>query len=372
MNRTRGTALAFALALCLLAACGDRLRPLALTSPTALPPAVDEPLSRALEQALSKQSWDELEIEVECGGEAGMRSVTVFGSGVAIWDQERQLTLERGEIRLLLEAFRQQGFASLAERYGGRDDPAPGEPSLALELVCRVKLRLDGVEKQVFQLAGGRQSAALRELAEEVLAAVAGAGAEGERAASLAEGLAKVADGRLAGETVVLQLLEEAERPEQGEGGWLLRLEAGRATAQASPADGAEARVLALSATDISELARRLAEEEVADLPGNLYAPRYVDLALEVLGRGRSLQARQFAGLTRDTHGEAQRRFERVVEMLHQLYLRVEADGRPEGCRRGPVPYFVYRSITSSIARRHTAQKPTSSRVNMVQSSCGR
>lgn len=333
MNRTRGTALALALTLCLLAACGERRRPVALTSPAALPPAAGEPLSRALERALSRQSWDELEIEVECGGEAGMRSATLFGSGVGIWGQERQLTLGRDQIRLLLEAFRRHGFASLAERYGGRDDPAPGEPSLALELVCRVKLRLDGVEKQVFQLAGGRQSAALRELAEEVLAAVAGAGAEGERAASLAEGLAKVADGRLAGETLVLQILEEAERAEQGEGGWLLRLEAGRATAEAPAAEGAggESRVLALSATEISELARRLAEEEVADLPGNLYAARYVDLALEVLGRGRSVQARQFAGTTRDTHGEAQRRFERVVELLHRLYLRVEADGRPEG-----------------------------------------
>ena len=34
--------------------------------------------------------------------------------------------------------------------------------------------------------------------------------------------------------------------------------------------------------------------------------------------------------------------------------------------------HFAYMRITRSMARRQTAQKPTSSRVNMMQSCCGR
>ena len=37
-----------------------------------------------------------------------------------------------------------------------------------------------------------------------------------------------------------------------------------------------------------------------------------------------------------------------------------------------PDRYFEYRSMIRSIPRRHTAQNPTRSRVNMMQSACGR
>ena len=47
--------------------------------------------------------------------------------------------------------------------------------------------------------------------------------------------------------------------------------------------------------------------------------------------------------------------------------------GSSEGHDTGPRPrQRAYRAITRSMARRHTAQKPTSSRVNMVQSTWGR
>lgn len=40
--------------------------------------------------------------------------------------------------------------------------------------------------------------------------------------------------------------------------------------------------------------------------------------------------------------------------------------------RRRDSFHFAYMRITRSMARRQTAQKPTSSRVNMMQSCCGR
>lgn len=333
MRTCRRLTAAFLLAA--LAACVPADRPAALVTPGARAgaTAAANPLAQALDRALARRSWHDLRIDTECRTDSGFTAATVYGSGVVIWDRHRQAVLPSDRVLALLAAFRRHGFDSLADRYGGRDDPAPPEAAglAALELACRVGLRLDGAEKQVFQLAGGRQEIALRRLAEEILAAVAEVGARGEGAASLAEGLAKIADGHLAGETLVLQILEESERPEEAEEGLLLRLEAGTATAERQTPDGGpgETWVLELSAAEVSELARRLADEGLAALPGNLFATRYLDLAVEVLERKLTLQARPFAGMARETHGEAQQRFERVVELLRGLYLRAAAEGRP-------------------------------------------
>jgi hypothetical protein len=378
--------LALSLVSLTLAACGAHSRPATVAAPGRAAAAATDPVGRALDRALAQGRWRDLRIEVECRGDAGLRSATVFASGVAIWDRRRQATLPREGVLALLGAFRRHGFSALEERYGGRGDPAgksPGEGgaprpeagdtgaaaplsgrvpragAAALELLCRVRLALDGVGKQVFQLAGGRQSAELRALAEEVLAAVEEVGRAGEGASGLAEGLAGVAEGRLAPETLMLQVLEEPERPGEGGEGWSLALEAGRATAERrgpgaatsehrdpgegrdpgqgsaeryGPGEGSSGpRVLALPAAEVAELARLLAAEGFADLPANLWAPRYLDLAVEVLDHSRSLQARAFAGMTRETHAEAQERFERIAEALSDLAERVLAEGRPSG-----------------------------------------
>ena len=220
------------------------------------------------------------------------------------------------------------------------------------------------MEKQVLQLVQGRQEATLRRLAEEILAAVAAVGAAGEGAASLAEGLAKVADGRLAAETLTLQVLEQNERPEETEEGWLLRLEAGLATAERqSPEEGpGDARVLELSAAEVSEVAQHLAEEGFATLPANLFAPRYLDLSVAVLDRRFTLQARPFAGMTRETHGAAQQRFDRVVESLHRLYLRAAEEGR------GAAPTRCRAAITTIASIPSRIENPSPSRSQLFRS----
>ena len=46
--------------------------------------------------------------------------------------------------------------------------------------------------------------------------------------------------------------------------------------------------------------------------------------------------------------------------------------GRAAATAQRPAPPLAYMSITRSMARRQTAQKGTRSRVNMMQSTCGR
>jgi hypothetical protein len=152
-------------------------------------------------------------------------------------------------------------------------------------------------------------------------------GRSGEGAATLSEGLAKIADGRLAPETLTLQLHRPNEGPNDPAVGWLLRLEAGTATVETHTraAGYGEPRTLPLSPGDIAELARLLADASLETLPGNLYAPRYTDLTVEVLARQKVIQARRFADIGPETYGESQRRFDRVVDALERLRRRIDS-----------------------------------------------
>lgn len=60
------------------------------------------------------------------------------------------------------------------------------------------------------------------------------------------------------------------------------------------------------------------------ELPVNLYSPRYQDLEIRVLNRRVLLQARRFAGLTPETHGEKQARFDALVAAIEAVRNRVE------------------------------------------------
>lgn len=324
--------------LCVLLAAGD---PALASPPTADPwiapsgsgtamagppaPSVTEALERAL-----SDGWRRLRIEAECRVEGRMARVEVFENGVAIWNDERQLTLSREEVRSLLLAFREAGFAGLRPSYGGKTDPAPSEKQPP-RLTCRVALSLDGARRQVVQLQGGRQSDELRGLADRILDACRGKAVAGIGAADLEDGLAKVASGALAPE--VLQVLV-SRRPEprpgtDGARGWVLRVEGRIASLEGESVRGPEPAEVRLDDGDLTSLARLALEGGVAELPINLYAEEYTDLVVKVLDREKRVQARRFAGMTRTTHGEAQGRFDRILEALGDRRQRWLAAAQP-------------------------------------------
>lgn len=310
--------LLFLLLLFPLAACSQAPRPAA---PGAEPVAGD-PAADPFARALARGTWEYLRIDAECQDEAGyLRSVTLFGTGVGVWNGERQFEVSRERLLGALEAMRRAGFASMRESHGGRDDP--GE--MGLELICRVRAALDGAEKQSYQLSKGRQSAELRQLAVELLAVGEELGPAGVAAGTLEDGLDKLARGELAPEVLTLQLQRQAEDPRSSEGGWILRVEGGRGQlSRHSPETGwSEPRRVPLSPDEVAGLARALLEARPDDLPVNLYSSWYQDLEIRVLNRKRSLQARRFANLTPETHGEKQERFDRLVAALEELEKRL-------------------------------------------------
>ena len=75
-----------------------------------------------------------------------------------------------------------------------------------------------------------------------------------------------------------------------------------------------------LTDTQFGNLVRQLAVRNVADMPINLYADNYVDLTIEVLNHRKSIQARRFAGIDTNTHGETQRDFEKLLKVVRELW----------------------------------------------------
>lgn len=291
-----------------------------------------EEVTRALEDASAGRiAWDDLRIEAECATDAGYRSAAVYGRGLGIWNRERQFTFTRQEILAMLKALRRAGFGRLPETFG-REAPRPREPPpLVLKVVCSVSFAAGGVAKRVTQLAPGKESPVLKRLAREVLAICEKPARSGLGAESLADGLRKLADGRLGPETLSLMMHRKGETASEPKG-WLLRLEGVRAlTRTYTPPEGySDPVALELRPEQLAEVVLLLLDSRLESLPANLYAEQYTDLAVEVLNREKRIQARPFAGMEPTTHGELQRAFDRLCEALLQLHLRILGEGEPE------------------------------------------
>ena len=324
---------------------GGRLALLAAAVPlaclaAAAPPPTTEPRGTAAEAAAAAESLrlaealgralDEpaertgLRLLAESYEEGGHRAVEVFGRGIGIWNEERQFRASPAEIESAIRAVLDAGFARMDPTYGGaiegrrrKGEPDGGGP---VRLLCAVEIQADGVTRRVQQLVGGDKHGPLVDLAHLLLSQWRAAGEAGRAAAGLDAGLAAVAAGELAPETLRLTLHEKPELGTPGTG-VLLRLR-GRELSVREFATGSgygPPRELELSEEKLRDLARRMARLSPARLPANLHATSYLDLTLEVLGHRIAVQARQFAGMTGATHGKLQRDFERLLEAVRAL-----------------------------------------------------
>jgi hypothetical protein len=276
----------------------------------------DEELEAALRRAL-EGSFRSLAIQAECLTEAGFHSVALSGKGVLVWNRTRQSIVPEEAVQAQLESFRDFRFTSLEDRYGGKGDP--GGDAQPPRILCRVRLDIDGIEKEVLQYEGGRQSEELRRLAERTFELARPYGESGVEARDLGEGLNKVSSGALSPEALVVTVQRR-----QGSEGWLLRVEGLTATLQLLPYGGAgEPGPLKLDPSELRELSRRLADLRIADLPVNLYAEHYTDVAVSVLGREKRIQARAFGRLTPTSLGEQQERFDAILAEILKLRDRV-------------------------------------------------
>jgi hypothetical protein len=300
--------------------------------PVAAPSAGDRPLEQALERTLA-DGWGELHILTQCQVEGVLLSAEIFGSGVGIWRGEAQFRLPPERISEQLAALSKSGFANWPESFGGKRDPKPAQ-NQPPRVTCRVSLDLDGHHKQVVQFQYGDQSPKLAAVARGILDACRAPGRSGVRAESLNDGLGKIANGEL--DPVTLQVIVNRRSPlspreDPGEA-WLLRIDRGEVTTRDHTRGQGygEEVALALDEESLAELMGVLRKADLAGLPPNLYAELYTDVSVSVLDQRAQVQARRFDGMTPETHGEKQKSFDRLLDVLEGLRERVLAS-RSEG-----------------------------------------
>jgi hypothetical protein len=269
-------------------------------------------------------------IEVECRRGGRLRAVIIFGRGVGIWQRERQIELGPAEVRGLLEAVDKAGFTAMRESYGGPKDPVgdAGSNPQGLRVTCSVALEIDEVSKRVAQLAGGRQFQPLVDLASRILGVAERAVPSGRLAASLSDGLDRLASGQLAPETLTLQVHRVADP-----GGWLLRIRGAVATVEDESAGATgQTRALRLAPDDVRTLSAGLRRSGVSALPANVYAPGYTDLTVGVLQHTVTTQARAFAEPRTVRDRASRQALAQVLKVVEPVAERVRRAGqtRPE------------------------------------------
>lgn len=300
--------------------------------PAARTPNSNDTIDVAIEKRIQgRASLDEVKIDAQWRRKTGIVSSRVYGNGVGIWRDATQFQLSREQVLDLLRAFERARFGAMPKQYGS-DDEGEEEREKKEKTYFQgiIALRIGTEQKRVAQSMTGEQSAAFRKLAQQVLAVSEKAAKAGTGAKSLGDGLAMLAAGRLAPETLQLLARRKADRPGPGseDGNWTLRLDGRRAVdTSVSDEKASTRRLLVLSEEPFRKLAAVLAENDPAGLPRNLYSPQYLTVDVRLLKEHRDISARRYAGTTAETHGAKQAAFDRIYAALLALHARVEKEG---------------------------------------------
>jgi hypothetical protein len=275
-------------------------------APPAQPPATRAGLDGVLRDlAGGRLPLEDVRLETQCLEEGRFLHATVHGNGVAVWNDERQSTLTTGQVITLVKAFDREGFARMPPSFG---EDERDHVRMAVKMTCRVRFSGKGITKDVIQLDKGEQSVALKRLARGILDATRMATRDAPGIGSLDKGLAAVAVGRVAVETLRIRLRVGAGNSR----GWLLRID-GR-DLEVEP-DAGSKTVRRLEEPVVRDLARVFRENAFATLPTNISAADYVDVSVAVLGEEHAVQARQFAGSS-IPDSATRERFDRVIAPL--------------------------------------------------------
>ncbi len=234
---------------------------------------------------------------------------------------------------VVLKAINAARFGSMETRIGHEEEGGEAGRLEQSATIGLLNVSVGPLSKLVLQMRDGEQSKRLEKLARTILGLSAPCGTTGNRSTNLAEGLADIAAGKLAPESlhiVVQRKIDHPGDPAETEG-WRLEMMGPQAVSRALPRSGPEgtARWLRLSPPQMQEMVSLLRSNDPAALPQSLFAPQYTDLRIRVLGSNRYVNARPFAGMTPTTHGAKQEQFDRIYAALRKLGEHVRTDGRP-------------------------------------------
>lgn len=278
-------------------------------------------LKKKVEEVLAGQRpLSEVRLEV-VGGRPNRRGLVVYGSGVGVWNQEKQFVLAPDEHKELLRRTVAAGLFEMPERPRPEKsvEPRPNAPVI----VRAVAVRVGELERIVAQNDRVWTLPALEALVTELFGLCEKKASKGTGASSLTDGLRKIADGKLALETLQLVLNlppVAAGAAEKAMEGVLVVLDGGVVTwTEQAPGSAGVAVPVPATGERLRSLVTSLAESGLEGFPVNLYRARYVDLNVRVLGRARSVQARAFVGMDPAKDSRQQTALERVIQSILSL-----------------------------------------------------
>jgi hypothetical protein len=291
-------------------------------------------LAPVLDRMLRSDKLDGFWIDVTWPtGPNQLIAVRVYGNGVGTWNRAAQFRLSPSEVRSIAEKVREIRLGGFPlevreEEEEKKDQEKRGERD-ETELYGRIVAGAGDVTHVVKQM-GDKAEPELEELAKKVISLAEKPAARGEKIGSLDEGLRRVADGKLAAETLEVLTHRKVDKPKPGaeEENWILRINGRRAVDRDLSKQPAVERELRLSDRDLKALIALLRDARAGTLPQSLWAPRYTTLRVSVLNQARNVQAREFVGMTAATHGEQQKAFDKVFAWVEKTHARVAAQGR--------------------------------------------
>lgn len=273
-------------------------------------------------------------LDVTWSGHSGGRAATVHGNGSGILNRKQQFQLKPEQVNDLLVLLDKAKFGSMKTSFGGIPFKGPGpRPGRPERLLGGVTVTINGKTRGSSQLGDGEQSKELAQLADALLnICEVTATKQSVSAASLTDGLKKIGTGELLPETFSVLVHRLIEKPMGNAEGFLFRVEGNVVLTRTNkPGVGyGPVHRLELSREQLAELAKKLSDADPASFPVNLWAITYTDFRVGVLNFEKDLQARQFAGMTPEKHGEKQKRFDALYAYLEQLHQKALKEGKPQ------------------------------------------
>ena len=269
---------------------------------------------RAALQAAHEDPGTPLSMQVQCTDDKGIRSMTLYPSGVVIWNRKRQARIGSGDRVALLHLLLNADFPSFKDRYGGK--PEAEKTGAPIMVLCSIDVRAGGVAKSSYQDLNGARSEIFMSLAGSLLDRVEPLAAKGVGATSLADGLAKLASGDLAPEAFTLRLLHMPA--DDSSLGVILEVASGQSSRRdyRPGVKVGEPQSAALTKADFKVLLAAIHSADLLDLPHNLPATDIYQLNLRVLQHEYSVRARPTNQIPSTELDQALARLERFADRL--------------------------------------------------------
>jgi hypothetical protein len=257
-------------------------------------------------------------------GELSPCSLQLYGTGVGIWQGEKQFSLKPEEMHQILSTFREARFSALPATLGQPEgDPRSARPGGASS---RISVTVGTAPRTVTQLSGGEQSPEFLRLAKALRQACeAAVKKNGKGCKDLDQGLKQVAEAKLSPEVFSGQLLTyRMGEGNAGSSGWQLVWSGGELVAS-RVVKGATTDEHRRRATpeEIKALAEAFREAGFERLPPHVYHTATVLLNAAVLNHSNGLQAHPLDAYKQKATPQEEKRLSNLVERVQAVHAGV-------------------------------------------------